>query len=189
MEPQLSLEERAVGYLLTGKSQFCFLDMACFYGAKYVVERAVKKGDYNIKSALLSVVSDPRDMGKTGYAFIDGSTEGVISVQSLMFYHELSSKLGIQSEIDKHIQIYVEKWAEYWESRIEELSKDSQMQGAFEQQKDKLEALRNCTNPKFIANPKSPAYPLLEGDRKIMDILASLTPENLQKYAKKYVKK
>jgi len=156
-----------------------FLRSNSYYAAQELLFRAIKKNDYDIKSAILDVISDPFDLGKKRYY---GIAHDVGDAKQLMFvfFHELGIILGIQDQVEDEVRAYTESYRGFWENFIK--TKTDQ----FAQQKNhELYDYQRCLTPKWKASME---FPLLDGDRKIIEVLSSLTPQKLEEYSGKYFK-
>jgi hypothetical protein len=157
------------------------LNMNCFHTAQKVVRRAGR--DRPINYALLDAIKNPRGLGARVYGEINITNVGPHHPQDFIFYHELGDRLGCRIEVDEEIKAYVEAYERAMLPRIEQMRADSSTKTAAESEYEKLAAFRNSTNPEFIANPKRPCvFPLLEGDRKVIEILSSVSHNNLWEY-------
>lgn len=174
--------------ILEVKSRNPFLDMNYFYQAKGLVERAIdKKYNYDIKSALLSVISDPFNTGGEGIFRSSGAQEMAHNPYTLMFYHEMGVSLGIEREVDEKINEYLTKAIKDSKTKLRKLANSPEMSATAQQIKDRLSAFDKCTDSNFIACSEN-RTPLMDGDKKVIDILTALTTKNLEIYAKTYCK-
>lgn len=157
-----------------------FLDSNCYYAARELLLRAVERGDYDIKTAILDIISDPHGVRKQRYYNI-AHDFGDGKQSKFVFFHELGIMLGIGNQVEEEVRAYTEAYRAFWKEHI----KSGRMSLQFAAQKrQELDGYERCLTPEYKSSMR---YPLLDGDRKILEILSLLTPEKLREYSNKYL--
>lgn len=165
--------------LLNVKTRNPFLFANCKIVAKELLLRATKRKDYDIKSAVPSIISDNFGLSMDRKHWIEHD-RGDNRQFEFVFLHELGIKLGIKEKVEEEVRAYAEAYAKFWEKPMKSRGIFSQ---AFEQKIKQVNDYNTCLTAEY---KKSMQYPLLEQDWKIIEVLASLSSNNLKAYANKY---
>ncbi len=155
-----------------------FLEFNFYIPSREVLIRAIKIGSYDVKSAILSVISDPHGIGRARAYYIAHDI-GDGRQLAFVFFHELGINLGIQNQVEEEVRAYTEAYKDHWTGDIRSRGR---LAIPLEKEQEIL-AYQTCLTPKFKAS-----RPFLERDRTIIAILSTLTAEKLEEYFKQYFK-
>lgn len=161
--------------------------------AKKILIKAIEKFSYNIDITLLSVMSDPHSFGY--HRFFKQVASDVFSYDLLsdiphtpavlVFYHELAVALKNHVHVDREIGAYIEAYMRRWQPRIrKEIERKAKGQIGLSEKSIQivtklLADYSACLKPEGQVTLRPS---LLEGDRHIIKVLASLTSAKLEGY-------
>lgn len=160
-----------------------FLFMNQHHTTRKLLGRAIKKTNFDIKDAIISLISDPFWRGEYRKYYI-GHNTGDGKQGSFVFLHELGKKIGIEEEVNNEIAAYVDAYTTFFKEYFESHNVSLQYT---RQKESEIEMYAKCLTDKF---KKEMMFPLLNGDLIFIDILTHLATDkgrlDLIDYANKY---